>query len=136
MPYVEILDKGEANPYEKFVIFKVYQEKPQEGKPPRIYQRDADDDGKEDLEHAAVLQAKAQYERKTGRTLVRFRRDPLAGGMHAAVPPKGQVINRSGTRYRFKGHNDGVYSETQVEGNLEPGNDIMIATPAWVAEYL
>jgi hypothetical protein len=127
--HVDVIDKGEKNPYEKFVIFIAYDRVTREGDVRRNLSPEE--------EEAAVLLEKQKYERRTGRMLFKFHRDPLAGGMHAINPPKGQVIREDGDRYRYRlAETDPSMTISEVKGNLEEGNDIMVARPAWVAEYL
>lgn len=107
-------------------------------------------------EEIAALREKEQWERETGKTIFRFHRDPLAGGMRAVRPTTEQLYRSGETRAenfavppngQFKpnelGEKPHAISQGKVgavtgkmESNIRPGNATMVATPAWVGVYL
>jgi len=99
-------------------------------------------------EKVAVDTARSWYEAQTGRVLLRFHKDPLAGGMRAQVPPKGQMIRTGQHRAEVFGTAPGGQPISQgkvgallndgqpIPGNIERGNNVMLATAAWVGEFL
>ncbi len=98
-----------------------------------------------DEELAAVSLGKEWFEQNRGVMLLNFHKDPLAGGMRAQVPPKGQLY-KSGVRrqvhYATAPNGTMVYQgrvgevEAEVESNIERGNNIMIATAMWTGEWI
>lgn len=98
-----------------------------------------------DQETAAVMLGKEWFEQNRGVMLLNFHKDPLAGGMRAAVPPKGQLWRSGVVRKEvFAQHAKGAVSQGKVgeiveenrPSNIERGNSTMIATPLWTAEWL
>ena len=115
-------------------------------------------------EEIAALKEKQLWENETGKTIFRFNRDPLAGGMKAvrppteqlyrsgikrqenfAVPPNGQFKPNPETGERVHAISQGKVGPEILDANgrpqvfpsnIRPGNATMVATPGWVGEYL
>lgn len=103
-------------------------------------------------ENAAVEMAKEWYETEYGRMLLRWHKDPLAGGMAPLVPVTEQLYRTGIHREKvFKADNAGnsVYQgkigtpDFDEDGqpkiypsNIQRGQNIMVARSAWVGEWL
>jgi hypothetical protein len=95
-------------------------------------------------ETAAVTLGREWYESHRGVMLLNFHKDPLAGGMRAQVPPKGQLYRAGDVREEsFVMTPNGLMSQGKVgaltghrESNIERGNMVMIAKALWTAEWI
>lgn len=107
---------------EKRVFFEFGGRQPRDGEP------------REELpfeqEEAEAKIEKLKWERKTGRQLLYFYYDPLAGGTHPIVPAKGQVVKRGLIMSQKTGQAVG-FEEGQ---NLESVQ--MISRGMWRGEWL
>jgi len=141
---------------EGFVIFLLAGPPAWEGGPPTAL------DPK--VEEAAALMEMTKWQAATGNTCYRFHKDPMAGGLQAVVPPKGQMWRGGEQRSevfavppsgQFKRNEKtgelhvGGISQGKVgplivdaggepilmESNIERGNAQMVATAAWTAQF-
>lgn len=120
-------------PEENRVIVMFFGSVPREGE-----QREGLDPEKET---SAAGLWKQQYEARTGRMLLRWHKDPLAGGMRAQVQPKGQIwkgIPRFANAVVSQAEQNVIAERlaSRDPGNAKPGNTLMVATAAWTGEWL
>lgn len=95
-------------------------------------------------ETAAVTLGREWYESHKGVMLLNFHKDPLAGGMRAQVPPKGQLYRAGVEREEsFVMTPKGLVSQGKVgavkgerQSNIERGNSIMVAKALWTGEWI
>jgi|SRR5579859_3225671 len=67
-----------------------------------------------DVEKGEALIAKTKWEEKTGRRLLNFHYDPMAGGLHPHREPNGQVVKRGpiiGKAGEYLGFEEGKNSD-------------------------
>ena len=129
---VEFIEKPEENRF--FVSARIA---PKPGKPTLPLSKAQ--------EIAAVTLAKEWYEQNRGVMVLNFHKDPLAGGMHAQVEPKGQLYRTGAVRAEaFVMTPKGLISQGKVgeiieekrPGNIERGNNVMVAKALWTGEWL